>query len=67
MKLSKPIYTGIKAGEVVDTGFSGVYITAPDHGDGATYTLYEEVYDGSNTHAGWLWVKEKEERDEKNN
>ena len=56
-------YQNVKSGERVDSGFSGVYLTAPDHGDGATYTLYEKVYMSHNTHAGWLW-KKKEEKNE---
>lgn len=59
MRLSNALYSNVESGKKVDTGFSGVYITAPDHGDGATYSLYEKIYEGSNTHAGWLWVKEE--------
>lgn len=60
-KRTHPLYKNVKSGECVSSGYSGEYLTAPDHGDGATYTLYQEVWVGTNTHAGWTWVKEKGE------
>ena len=41
----------IPAGTKVANGFSNGYCTAPR--EEGLYTLYELVYEDSNTHAGW--------------
>lgn len=47
----------IPAGGTAPTGFvHPAELTAPS--DAGFYTLYEGVYEGTNTHAGWKWVKE---------
>lgn len=47
----------IAAGGTVDSGFpSPATLTAPT--EPGYYTLYEEVYPNSNTHAGWKWEKD---------
>ena len=46
---------GIKAGETVETGYSGQTLTAPT--EPGTYRLYQDVYSDTNTHAGWVFEK----------
>ena len=55
IRLTVPIWDGIKSGESVKTGYSGQTLTAPT--DPGTYRLYEEVYSGTNTHAGFVFEK----------
>lgn len=54
-RLTVPSWDGIKAGEAVETGYSGQTLTAPT--EPGTYRLYQEVYVDSNTHAGWVFEK----------
>lgn len=55
MLVTVPIWDGIKAGQSVKTGYSGQTLTAPT--EPGTYRLYEEVYSGTNTHAGFVFKK----------
>ena len=55
IRVTVPIWDGIKAGETVKTGYSGQTLTAPT--EPGTYRLYEEVYSGTNTHAGFVFKK----------
>lgn len=55
IRVTVPIWDGIKAGESVKTGYSGQTLTAPT--EPGMYRLYEEVYSGTNTHAGFVFVK----------
>lgn len=54
-RVTVPSWDGIKAGETVETGYSGQTLTAPT--EPGTYRLYQEVYSNTNTHAGWLFEK----------
>ena len=55
IRVTVPIWDGIKAGESVKTGYSGQTMTAPT--EPGMYRLYEEVYSGTNTHAGFVFEK----------
>lgn len=55
IRLTVPIWDGIKSGESVKTGYSGQTLTAPT--EPGMYRLYEEVYSGTNTHAGFVFKK----------
>ena len=55
IRVTVPIWDGIKAGESVKTGYSGQTLTAPT--ETGIYRLYEEVYSDSNTHAGFVFEK----------
>ena len=55
IRVTVPIWDGIKAGETVKTGYSGQTLTAPT--EPGMYRLYEEVYSGTNTHAGFVFEK----------
>lgn len=55
IRVTVPIWDGIKSGESVKTGYSGQTLTAPT--EPGTYRLYEEVYYGTNTHAGFVFEK----------
>ena len=55
IRLTVPIWDGIKAGESVKTGYIGQTLTAPT--EPGMYRLYEEVYSGTNTHAGFVFKK----------
>lgn len=54
-RVTVPSWDGIKAGETVETGYSGQALTAPT--EPGTYRLYQEVYADTNTHAGWVFEK----------
>lgn len=54
-RITLPQWQGIKAGQEIETGFSGIVLTAPS--EPGTYTLYERVE--NNTHAGWVFKKTK--------
>lgn len=55
IRVTVPTWDGIKAGETVKTGYSGQTLTAPT--EQGMYRLYEEVYSGTNTHAGFVFEK----------
>ena len=55
IRVTVPIWDGIKSGESVKTGYSGQTLTAPT--EPGIYRLYEEVYSDSNTHAGFVFEK----------
>ena len=55
IRVTVPIWDGIKSGESVKTGYSGQTLTAPT--EPGMYRLYEKVYSGTNTHAGFVFVK----------
>lgn len=55
IRLTVPIWDGIKSGESVKTGYSGQTLTAPT--EPGMYRLYEEVYSDTNTHAGFVFEK----------
>lgn len=54
-RVTVPSWDGIKAGETVETGYSGQTLTAPT--EPGTYRLYQEVYADTNTHAGYVFEK----------
>ena len=49
------IESGVPAGQEINTGFSGDYMTAP--AEEGTYSLYE-VADEHNVHVRFFWQKE---------
>ena len=55
IRVTVPIWDGIKSGESVKTGYSGQTLTAPT--EPGMYRLYEEVYSDTNTHAGFVFKK----------
>ena len=53
IRVTVPIWDGIKAGESVKTGYSGQTLTEPT--EPGTYRLYEKLYSGTNTHAALVF------------